>query len=86
MTDSSGDDDQQGGSPPEPQQVEEDMMVNGQEEDVKEEEKTLTDHLNKKLLSSFLSRLESGNFQFPSVQTQQQATENGEEEQEFEDS
>lgn len=30
-----------------------------------EEEKTLTDHLNKKLLESFLTRLDSGNMQLP---------------------
>lgn len=31
----------------------------------KEEEKTLTDHLNKRLLESFLSRLEEGSFKVP---------------------
>ena len=31
----------------------------------KEEEKTLTDHLNKRLLESFLSRLQDGAVQFP---------------------
>jgi len=30
-----------------------------------EEERTLTDHLNKKLLESFMQRLESGSMQFP---------------------
>ena len=33
-----------------------------QEEDKKEEEKTLTDHLNKKLLESFLQRMDKGEF------------------------
>ena len=37
----------------------------GGEPEPQEEERTLTDHLNKKLLQSFLDRLESGNMQFP---------------------
>ena len=45
-----------------------------------EVEKTLTDHLNKKLLQSFMQRLESGNMQFP-----QGVQEPMEEEGEFED-
>ena len=31
----------------------------------KKEERTLTDHLNKKLLESFLNRLEDGSVSFP---------------------
>ena len=36
-------------------------------EEQPEEEKTLTDHLNKKLLESFLTRLESGGEGLPST-------------------
>ena len=35
------------------------------EPEPQEEERTLTDHLNKKLLSSFLRKLDSGAVQFP---------------------
>lgn len=37
----------------------------------KEEEKTLTDHLNKRLLESFLGRLEQGTFQVPVSTTEE---------------
>lgn len=40
-------------------------MDNGELEDGQREEKTLTDHLNKKLLESFLTRLQDGSMQFP---------------------
>lgn len=33
----------------------------------KEEERTLTDHLNKKLLESFLSRIDAGTTGFPNL-------------------
>lgn len=33
----------------------------------KEEEKSLTDHLNKKLLESFLSRMDAGTTGFPNL-------------------
>ena len=33
----------------------------------KEEERTLTDHLNKKLLESFLSRMDTGTTGFPNL-------------------
>lgn len=33
----------------------------------KEEERTLTDHLNKKLLESFLSRMDAGTTGFPNL-------------------
>ena len=39
--------------------------VAGDEPEPQEEERTLTDHLNKKLLESFLARLDSGNMQLP---------------------
>ena len=68
-------------------EVAEDMIVD--EEAAKEEERTLTDHLNKKLLSSFLARLDSGDVQFPSngqPQQQQQQLGDNDDEQEFEDS
>ena len=37
----------------------------GEPEPQQEEERTLTDHLNKKLLESFLERLDSGSMQLP---------------------
>ncbi len=37
-----------------------------------EQERTLTDHLNKKLLESFLSRLDSGNIQFPQASAEEE--------------
>ena len=37
----------------------------GEPEPQQEEERTLTDHLNKKLLESFLARLDSGSMQLP---------------------
>lgn len=42
-------------------------LVNGEgeEPEPQEEERTLTDHLNKKLLESFLARLDSGSMQLP---------------------
>ena len=42
-------------------------LSNGEpgEPEPQEEERTLTDHLNKKLLSSFLEKLDSGAVQFP---------------------
>ena len=44
-------------------------LVNGgvgeEAEPVQEEERTLTDHLNKRLLESFLARLDSGSMQLP---------------------
>ena len=46
----------------------------------KEEERTLTDHLNKKLLESFLNRLEEGSMSFPDTNQ-----ENSEEDNDFED-
>ena len=40
--------------------------VNGDQQEAEpEEERTLTDHLNKKLLESFLNELDSGDVQFP---------------------
>lgn len=36
----------------------------------KEEERTLTDHLNKKLLESFLSRIDAGTTGFPNLPPQ----------------
>ena len=42
----------------------------------KEEEKTLTDHLNKKLLESFLARIDAGTTGFPNLP---QAQTNGKE-------
>ena len=42
----------------------------------REEDRTLTDHLNKKLLQSFLARLEDGSVQFPAGNEEQ----NGEDE------
>ena len=49
-----------------------------EEEPQPEQEKTLTDHLNKKLLESFLSRLDSGSMSFP-PQTTGQPSENKDE-------
>ena len=49
-----------------------------EEEPQPEQERTLTDHLNKKLLESFLSRLDSGNMSFP-PQTTGQPSENSDE-------
>ena len=46
----------------------------------KREERTLTDHLNKKLLESFLNRLDDGTITFPDVSQR-----NLEEENDFED-
>ena len=42
-------------------------VVNGEETEPQpqEEERTLTDHLNKRLLESFLARLDSGSMQVP---------------------
>ena len=51
------------------------------EDGPKEEDRTLTDHLNKKLLQSFLARLEDGSMQFPAGDEEQ----NGEEEWEDKD-
>ena len=80
MTDSSDSDDQEqqqpvehNGPPQEPAAVvingENGPLVNGvvgeEVEQVQEEERTLTDHLNKRLLESFLARLESGSMQLP---------------------
>ena len=45
----------------------------------KEEERTLTDHLNKKLLESFLARMDAGTTGFPNL-PQPQATPQEEEE------
>ena len=39
--------------------------VGGEEAEPQEEERTLTDHLNKRLLESFLARLDSGSMQLP---------------------
>lgn len=50
-------------------------MENGQPEDGQREDRTLTDHLNKKLLESFLARLKDGSMQCPGVDEEQ----NGEE-------
>lgn len=79
MTDSSNSDDQEqqqpvehNGPPQQPAAVvngENGPLVNGgvgeEVEQVQEEERTLTDHLNKRLLESFLARLESGSMQLP---------------------
>lgn len=53
-----------------------------QENSGKEEERTLTDHLNKKLLESFLVRMEAGSTGFPNLPQPQQPQEL-EDEQEF---
>ncbi len=37
-----------------------------------EQEKTLTDHLNKRLLESFLSRLDSGNIKLPQASAEEE--------------
>ncbi len=47
-----------------------------------EEERNLTDHLNKRLLESFLTRLDSGAMQFPPATAGKQEDSDGE----FEDS
>ena len=50
----------------------------------KEEERTLTDHLNKRLLESFLARMEAGTTGFPHLpQSQSKEEEQDENEQEF---
>ena len=76
MTDSSGSENEQG-QPIEhngpPQEPEAPAAVNGpvvngvgaEAELEQEEERTLTDHLNKKLLESFLARLDSGSMELP---------------------
>lgn len=52
----------------------------------KEEERTLTDHLNKKLLESFLVRMEAGTAGVPRpLQRQENEEEDEEEEQDFGD-
>ena len=48
------------------------------------EERTLTDHLNKKLLESFMSKLESGGLELPPG-AQGPMEEEGEDDQEFAD-
>ena len=80
MTDSSNSDDQEQQHPVEhngPPPQEPAAIVNGEDvplvnggldegvEQVHEEERTLTDHLNKRLLESFLARLDSGSMQLP---------------------
>ena len=68
MTDSSGSEggqeqqpvEQNGTAQQEPPPVNGQVAV-GEPEPGQEEERTLTDHLNKKLLESFLERLDSGN-------------------------
>lgn len=47
------------------------------ENQAKEEERTLTDHLNKKLLESFLARMDAGTTGFPNL-PQPETQENGE--------
>lgn len=42
-----------------------DLNMQAAEPQPQEQEKTLTDHLNKKLLQSFLSRLDSGRVDLP---------------------
>lgn len=51
------------------QEADEKMPVDNPELEhtVKEEERTLTDHLNKKLLSSFLSRIDAGTTGFANL-------------------
>ncbi len=68
--------------PAEPMQTEESLTQPAAsvevEEPKAEEERNLTDHLNKRLLESFLSRLDSGAVQFPQTLTEQQENRNGE--------
>ena len=74
MTNSSGSENEQGqpieqngpaGEPAAPAAVD-GPVVNGVEAEVEqEEERTLTDHLNKRLLESFLARLDSGSMELP---------------------
>lgn len=55
---------------------------NPDSETVKEEERTLTDHLNKRLLESFLARMEAGTTGFPNLpqpQTKETELEGGHE-------
>lgn len=56
--------------------VKERMPVDNPEPE-KEEERTLTDHLNKKLLESFLARMDAGTTGFPNL-PQPETQENGE--------
>lgn len=49
--------------------VESDGELQSQEQPVEAKEPTLTDHLNKRLLESFLNRLEDGSFQVPASAT-----------------
>lgn len=65
-------------------------VVNGvshsDEEEPREEERTLTDHLNKRLLESFLARLDSGSMELPpGVRGSDPPEEEEEDVQEFED-
>lgn len=46
-----------------------DLNMQPAEPPPQEQEKTLTDHLNKKLLESFLNRLETGRMDLPSGST-----------------
>lgn len=55
-------------------------------EQQEEEERTLTDHLNKRLLESFLQHLDAGSVPLPQQQQGDPQEGDGEEEQEFEDS
>ena len=48
-----------------PAELQVDPALESGEPEPQEEERTLTDHLNRKLLSSFLSKLDSGAIQFP---------------------
>ena len=48
-----------------PQAVGGSIPTEDEQEPEPEHERTLTDHLNKKLLESFLSRLDTGNMTFP---------------------
>lgn len=48
------------------------------EDSRKEEERTLTDHLNKKLLENFLARMDAGTTGFPNLPQPQAQEEDGE--------
>lgn len=51
----------------EPEKRETDTMPIDSPQTPKEEERTLTDHLNKKLLESFLARMDAGTTGFPNL-------------------